>query len=236
MKPPQTHKNISSSKTDVDMFLQKVAATPKKVTTGDTGRLLFAIDATASRQPTWDNAAHIQCEMFEEASRIGALSMQVAFFRGYREFKATGWTTNSSALTRSMSKVTCLGGHTQIERVLSHAIKTNSDKPVNAVIFIGDCVEEDADALCHLAGRLGLVNVPVFIFQEGYDAGAENCFRQICKLSGGAYLRFDENSVSKLRELLKAIAIFAVGGRKALEDHGRKQGGDIPLLLSQLRK
>lgn len=236
MKTPQKSQNPQKSYRDVDLFLKKVAATPRQTNSGSNGRLLFAVDATASRQPTWDRAAHIQCEMFEETAALGALSMQVAFFRGYKEFKATGWTTNSTALTKSMSKVKCLGGHTQIQRVLKHTLSSNAEKPVNALIYIGDCAEEDADSLCHLAGKLGLVKVPVFVFQEGYEPNAEACFRQIAKLSGGAYFRFDENSVSKLRDLLKAIAVYAVGGRSALEDLSRKRGGDIPLLLNQLNK
>ncbi len=236
MKTPQKSKISEVSKSDVERFLKKVATTPRKSNATSSGRLLFAVDATASRQPTWDHATHIQCEMFEETAALGSLSMQIAFFRGYKEFKATGWTTNSDALTKSMSKVKCLGGHTQIERILNHALKINIEKPISAIIYIGDCVEEDADRLCHLAGKLGLVNVPIFIFQEGYDHTAENCFRQISKLSRGAYFRFDENSVSKLRDLLKAIAVYAVGGRSALEDLSRKRGGDIPLLLSQLNK
>lgn len=235
MKNPRKPSNLSKSNNDVDAFLEKVAATPIRKTNGGSGRLLFAIDATASRQPTWDSATHIQCEMFEETASIGSLAMQVAFFRGYREFKATAWTTNSNALTGPMSRVNCLGGHTQIKRVLEHALKSNKKQKINAIVYIGDCMEENADTLCHLAGKLGLVNVPVFVFQESHDITAEQCFRQIAKLSNGAYFKFDSASASKLRNLLKAVAIFAVGGRTALDDFGRKEGGEILLLANLLK-
>ena len=41
---------------DVNAFLAKVAATPVKKVGVKPGRLIFALDATASRQPTWDQA------------------------------------------------------------------------------------------------------------------------------------------------------------------------------------
>ncbi|TNE40148.1 MAG: VWA domain-containing protein [Alphaproteobacteria bacterium] len=216
-------------------FLKQVAATPVRKTDGRNGRLIFAIDATASRQPTWDHAAHLQREMFEEAAAIGGLDLQIAYFRGFGEFRATRWTTDSRALARPMSKVSCLGGHTQIGKVLKHTLKQTKEDPVNALVYIGDCMEEDTDKLCHLAGQLGLVGVPAFVFQEGHDPVAETCFRQIAKLSGGAFCHFDGASAATLRNLLRAVAAYAAGGRKALADYSRKSGGEALLLLEQIR-
>ncbi|MZR31129.1 VWA domain-containing protein [Sneathiella litorea] len=220
---------------DVAEFLKKVAATPVRVANGKNGRLIFAIDATASRQPTWDRASHLQHEMFEEAAAIGGLELQIAFFRGFGEFKATGWTSDSQALIRPMSRVFCLGGHTQIEKVLKHALRQTKKERVNALVYVGDCMEEDADQLCHLAGQLGMLKVPIFLFQEGHDTIAENCFRQIGKLSGGAYCRFDSASAATLRNLLRAVAAYAAGGRKALSDLSQKSGGEARLLLKQIK-
>ncbi|MEH6494782.1 MAG: VWA domain-containing protein [Pseudomonas marincola] len=227
--------NDEASGSDVEAFLNKVRLTPKTASGSASGRLIFAIDATASRQPTWDNACHIQREMFDETSTIGTLSLQIAFFRGFNEFQATPWTTNSKSLTGPMSRVSCLGGHTQIEKVLSHTLKQASDKPVNALVYVGDCMEESADALCHLAGQMGVQGIPAFIFQEGRDPTAENCFRQMTKLSGGAFFRFDTNSASTLKTLLKAVAIYAVGGQKALKKYGNKMGGETLLLARQIK-
>jgi len=224
-----------SAKDEVAEFLRKVAATPAQRAGGSNGRLIFAIDATASRQPTWDRASHLQHEMFEEAAAIGGLELQVAFFRGFGEFRATRWTADSKALIRPMSRVFCLGGHTQIERVLKHALKETKKERINALVYVGDCMEEDADALCHLAGQLGMLKVPVFVFQEGHDRIAENCFRQIAKLSGGAYCRFDSASAAMLRTLLRAVAAYAAGGRTALSDFSRKAGGEATLLLDQIK-
>lgn len=220
---------------DVNSFLKKVALTPQTRRSQTAGRLIFAIDATASRQPTWDHASHLQREMFDAAAETGSLELQVAYFRGFGEFKATKWTQDSRTLVGPMSRVTCLGGHTQIEKTLKHSLRQTKTKKINALVFVGDCMEEDADRLCHIAGQLGLQNVPVFIFQEGYEPTAETCFRQITKLSGGAYCRFDAGSASMLKTLLKAVAVYAAGGRKALENYSQKVGGDTLLLARQIK-
>ena len=68
-------------------FLSKVAAIPNRASTGRRGRLIFALDATVSRQPTWDQACHIQAEMFQETEALGGLDVQLVYYRGFRECK-----------------------------------------------------------------------------------------------------------------------------------------------------
>jgi hypothetical protein len=218
----------------VQEFLRKLAATPVPVPGGPRGRLLFGMDATASREPTWDRACHIQAEMFRETAALGGLDIQLAYYRGFREFQKTPWLSNSADLLRRMTAVTCLGGQTQIERLLQHAVAETRRQKVNAVVFVGDCMEEDADRLCHLAGELGLLGVPVFIFHEGGEAVAGRAFRQIARLTNGAYCPFDRNSAQQLRDLLSAVAVYAAGGRKALADYGRRTGGSALLLTRQV--
>jgi hypothetical protein len=105
---------------------------------------------------------------------------------------------------------------------------------VGALVYVGDCMEEDIDHLAALAGELGLLGVPAFMFQEGDDPKAETAFREIARLTKGAYCRFDAGSAQQLRELLKAVAAYAAGGRKALADLSR-QSGQGRLLLEQLK-
>jgi hypothetical protein len=214
---------------DVDAFLAKVKKMP--AASGE-GRLVFAMDATMSRQPTWDSALSIQGQMFMEAKKAGGLAVQLVYFRGFNECKASRWVADPAALANLMTKVDCRGGNTQISRVLSH-VKTEGGKAkVNAVIYVGDACEENVDALCQSAGEVGLLGVPLFMFQEGTDPTAERAFREIAKLTRGAYFRLDSASPKVLAELLGAVAAYATGGKLALQS---KSGEAARALLQQLK-
>jgi len=222
---------------EVDAFLRQLAATPAvRPAPGERGRLLFALDATASRQPTWDRACHIQGEMFRETAALGGLDVQLAFYRGFGEFEASAWFDRADDLLKRMTAVACLGGRTQIGKVLKHALAESKRRKINAVVFVGDSMEEDIDALCHRAGELGLLGVPIFIFHEGRDRKAAEAFRQITRLTHGACCPFDANSAQQLRELLSAVAVYAAGGRLALADYSRRTGGATLLLARQVAK
>lgn len=223
-----------ASNADVDQFLTELARTPAPSTVGR-GRLIFALDATASREPAWDSACHIQAEMFKETETLGGLEIQLVYYRGFGECRATKWLADSDTLVDRMVRVRCLGGRTQIRKILRHAVKETEKQKVNALVFVGDSCEEKVDMLCDTAGQLGLLGVPAFMFHEGADPGAEQAFRQIATLTGGAYCRFDASSAQQLRDLLSAVAVFAAGGRRALEDFGRKRGGAVRQITQQVR-
>jgi hypothetical protein len=220
---------------EVDAFLAKVAAIPAPRRAGRRGRLLFAMDATASRQPTWDHASRLQAEMFTATATLGGIEVQLAFYRGFGEFKTSPWLVDSAALLRLMTSVSCLAGETQIEKVLLHAANEAKAGAVDALVFIGDCMEEDVDAVGAAAGQLGLLGVPAFMFHEGGDPIAEFAFRQVASLTKGAYCRFDEGSPEVLRRLLGAVAVYAAGGRAALEALARRQGGEILAIAHQVK-
>ena len=225
-----------STGSEVDEFLKKVELAPRPVPSATRGRLVFGMDATASREPMWDQACHIQSEMFTVTAAHGGLDIQLCYYRGFREFYASNWVSSAKALQNLMSKTRCAGGLTQIGRLLDHTIRESRKARINALVFVGDAVEEDIDRLSHKAGQLGLNGIPAFMFHEGFNPAAERAFREISKLSGGAYCRFDASSSSQLRDLLAAVAIFAAGGRKALEHYGKKHRGPIALLTHQLRR
>ena len=202
---------------------------------GGRGRLIFALDATASRGPTWDRACQIQGGMFEATGALGGLEVKLVFYRGFHECKASRWLATAADLHRAMRSVSCVGGQTQIERILDLALAETRMSRVNALVFVGDAMEENVDRLCHLAGELGLNGVPVFVFHEGNNPDAASAFRQIAKLSRGAYLQFDLASADRLKELLGAIAVYAAGGYRALTDYGKRKGGEILRLTAQLQ-
>jgi hypothetical protein len=159
------------------------------------------MDATMSRQPTWDLALGTQAEMFHAVKEAGGLDVQLVYFRGAGECRASRWVADPDALARLMTTVQCRGGYTQIGKVLSHVRQETARRKVGALVYVGDCMEEDIDDLCGRAGELGMLGVPVFLFQEGRNARAEQAFREIARLTKGAYCRFDAGSPRQLREL-----------------------------------
>lgn len=216
----------------VAAFLRKVEAMPSvRATSARRGRLIFAVDATASRQPAWDRACHLQSEMFLATRDLGGLAVQLAYWRGYMEFAATPFLTDTAELARRMSGVSVLGGQTQVLRCLEHALAETRREKVNAVVLVGDALEEAVDPICHVAGQLALQGTPVFCFQEGHDRVAEAGFRQIAMVSGGAWAPFDADSAEALRALLRAVAVFAAGGRAALT---RLPGREAARIAGQL--
>jgi len=223
-----------ASDAEVQAFLDKVAAVSRTAPAGPSGRLLFAIDATASREPTWDMACAIQSEMFAAAQALGGLEVQLAFYRGFGEMKVTQWLGGPQELVKRMVKVRCLAGRTQIRKVLRHTLKETAKKKVDALVFVGDVIEEDIDELGHLAGQLGLVGTPVFVFHEGGEPVSQRGFQQIARLSNGAYCAFDAGSAAQLGELLKAVAVYSAGGRIALEDYSKRAGGKALQITHQI--
>jgi hypothetical protein len=232
--PSQPFPAPTSTRAEIDTFLERVKSLGPASAAAKRGRLIFALDATMSRQPTWDTACALQADMFREAASAGGLDIQLIYFRGLNECRASGWVMSADKLAELMSHIDCRGGHTQIGKVLAHARQENARERVQALVFVGDAMEEAVDDLCRAAGELGLLSLPVFMFQEGYDPVAENAYREIARLSGGAYCRFDVGAASQLGELLRAVAAYAAGGKQALEALSARQAG-ARALLAQIK-
>ena len=210
----------------------RVAALLEKMRGRARGRLIFAIDATGSREETWDLACQLQGQMFEEAAKIGGLEIQLLYYRGQDEVRHSAWLADGVELARRMRSIRCDRGTTKIARVLQHIRKEHAREKVDAAVFVGDACEEVPAELYDAAGGL---DVPVFLFQEGDglamyvdDRGGfvvphspqtvEQVFREIARLTHGAYAKFNSGAAAQLGELLRAIAAFAVGGLTALSD------------------
>ena len=217
-----------------DFIARMQAVTPR--TDAGRGRLVFAMDATMSRQPTWDMALHLQADMFSAVGQIGGLDVQLVYFRGHDECRASRWVAEPEALARLMTTVGCAGGYTQIRKVLAHARQEAERRRVHALVYVGDAMEEEIDDLCGRAGELALLGVPAFVFQEGSEARTERAFREIARLTKGAYCRFDAGAADQLRDLLMAVAVYAAGGRRALENMAAaRDGKGARLLIGQMR-
>ncbi len=220
-----TNKPSRDTGSDIDAFVKRTRALQAtNRVQAQRGRLIFALDATYSRQSTWDLAMQKQVEMYEEVSNL--LDVKLVYYRGFDEWQATGWVSSSRQLAHSMSTITCHAGKTQINKILKHArseAEKASDKAKPTLVFVGDACEENIDELAPTAAELGRLGVKAFMFQErngnlddAEQAKVEGAFREIARLSGGAYCRFDAGAAHQLGELLHAVAAFAVGGVKAL--------------------
>ena len=231
-----TSRDVARSGADRELadFLGAVERLPA-TRGGHRGRLVVALDATMSRQPTWDRACAIQADMFEAAAAIGGLNVQMVFFRGHGEFRASPWVATPEALARQMGGVRVAGGRTQIARVLEHALGEHGRRPVHALVYVGDAQEEDPDTLAGIAGRMGIAGLRAFVFQEGNDPAASATFAAIARLTGGAHCRFDSASARQLRDLLAGVAAYAAGGVPALKALAARRGGDLPRLAAQIR-
>jgi hypothetical protein len=210
---------MSTGLADIRSFIEAARQAPAAKSSD--GRLIFALDATASRAPTWELASTLQAEMFREA--VG-LELQLAYYRGPRECRTSPWTKEPAKLMSWMQKIKCESGATQIERILDHAAKGKAP-----LVFIGDAMEENSDIL---VGKASKLSAPAFMFQEGDDPLVEHAFRDIARASGGVHARFNSGSAKQLGELLKAVAAYAAGGVTALK--GRKDEASR-LLIAQMK-
>jgi hypothetical protein len=214
-----------ATRTEIDAYLANLKQRQGRA---PAGRLIFALDATASRRPTWDMACQLQAQMFEEVKTIGGLSVQLVFYRGLDQCQASKWISRPEHLSGLMEKIDCRMGRTQIGKVLGHARKETELLKVSALVFVGDAMEENPDKLAYEASELGRLGVPAFMFQEGRDREVEHTFRNIAQLTHGAYCRFAPGAAGQLAELLRAVAVYAAGGLTALA--GRKDLGAVKLL------
>ncbi|QXP86237.1 hypothetical protein [Methylococcus sp. Mc7] len=227
---------VQGGASGVDAFLAEMAAVRQLKPASSPGRLIFALDATASREPTWRRAARLQAQMFEVAAETGRLAIQVCYYQGCDGFEALPWHTEAEPLRREMERIGCVSGYTQLDRVLRHALAENRRQAVNALVFVGDALEEDGAVLCGLAGELGLHGVRIFMFQEGDEPEVEAVFRKIARLSRGAYARFDAGSPDRLARLLRAAAAYAAGGIHSMQALPERGNAEIPELTRQLRQ
>ena len=217
VKQGETDLEAQSEKGDIAAFLAKTKlvrqAQKAQGLKPVTGHLIFALDATMSRQPTWDVACSLQSDMFNVAAEHGGLATQLVYFRGTAECRASRWTRKADDMVGWMERFDCRAGRTQLGRILQHVKNESAKTQIDAVVFVGDALEENPDIVVGLAGDIGLKSIPVFVFQEGSDPLVTTIFKDIARLTGGAYGQFDPSAKHRLADYLKGIAAYAASGR-----------------------
>jgi len=185
----------------------------------------FLIDATGSREQTWELAQTIQAKMFQAVSGLKAVSLRLVYF-GNNRLTALGWDNNPNSVAKHMAAVRCRTGLTQIIEGLQSFIDERPDGKAAAIILIGDCFEESSSQAERAAILLKEKGIKVFSFVEGYDPTAQSVFRRISEITGGKFARFGSNM--PLSDLCEGVVLLASGGEKAL---GRLKNKNVQKLL-----
>jgi hypothetical protein len=230
---PVARGSAPAERTAVSAFLEAARKAPAPQV-GLRGRLIFALDATMSRRPMWDLAQGLQARMFQAAADLGGLDVQLVYYRGYSECRASSFVSGGEGLAALMSKIEVRSGTTQIVKVLRHSATEARRARVGALVFVGDAFEESVEAAYGAAGELTLAGVKAFMFQEGDNPTAARVFTEIARLTGGAYGAFDAGAAKRLEALLRAAAAYAAGGHQALAAEARASEA-ARLLLAQMR-
>ncbi len=182
-------------------------------------------------------ATNLHAELFRAAAGstadgdAGDVAVQLVYYRGFDEFHASPWSNAPEDLLRRMTGVLCRGGLTQIQRVLAHTLAEARAVRIKAAVFVGDACEEPRAQVVAAAGRLALFKVPFFVFQEGHDPTVAGLYRDIARITGGAYAPFAAGSADQLRTLFGAVARYATRGRSGLREIEHRFARD---LLAQL--
>jgi hypothetical protein len=185
-----------------------------------TGKLIFGLDLTGSREPGLKRARNATARMFDAIRDFGSVEVKLVYYRGLDECRETPWYSDADILRRSMLKLSCERGHTQIEKML-RLVLAQSEKP-SAVVFVGDHCEENPEELLGLAETLRDRAIPLFVFHECDDHDpwslwAKQIFKRMAELSGGVYVEFKPDSGEVLKELLPTVAAFSTAGAAGIE-------------------
>ena len=194
-------------------------------------RRVFAVDATASREPAWAAARQVTDALVK--AMPGGLDVALAVHGGSRVHTFTAFTDNANTLRDRAAGVTCIAGMTRLLPILTASVKHQG---IRVVVYIGDVFEEDMAAGRALADAMGARGTRLIVLHDTADPAARRdaeLFWDLAKRTGGCVLPFDASAVDRLRDLLAAVAVYAVGGEKLL----REQRGGTPgavALLEQL--
>lgn len=202
-----------------DPALVAAALTPRSARP----RLVFALDATASREPAWEAAKATTDALFSAVP--GELDVALAVHGGSRIQMFSDFTASAGDLRDRAATVACKAGVTRLVEIMTRCRDLGG---VRVLVYIGDVFEEDLAQAEEVAASLRLRGTRVVVLHDraqapALDASAE-AFHIIAKITGGAVLPFDAASRTKLRDMLEALATFAVGGIKLL----RERSGTLP--------
>ncbi|HME22204.1 MAG TPA: hypothetical protein VKI44_12840 [Acetobacteraceae bacterium] len=202
-------------------------------TTSTRPRLIFGFDATASREPAWATARTVTDALVKALP--GELDVALAVHGGSMLHTFTDFTSDPTTLRDRAAGIRCIAGMTRLLPILSRAL---SNPGVRVVIYIGDVFEESPVRGRKLADAMGLKGIKLIVLHDTADWNAKRdaeVFLDLARRTGGCVLPFDANAPARLRELLAAVAVYAVGGAEMLEEKRDEMPGAV-MLLEHLRR
>lgn len=185
-----------------------------------TGRLIFGLDLTGSREAGLKQARIATAAMFDAIRNFGSIEVKLVYYRGTRECRESSWYADADVLRQSMLKLSCEVGTTQIGKLLRVILAQTEN--LSAAVFVGDHCEEEEGDLFGLAAKLREKQIPLFVFHECDDHNewslqAKPVFKRMAEMTGGVYVEFKPDSGEVLRELLPTVAAFSAAGVEGVE-------------------
>jgi hypothetical protein len=196
-------------------------------------RLIFGFDATASREPAWATARTVTDALVKALP--GELDVALAVHGGSMLHTFTGFTSDPTTLRDRAAGIRCIAGMTRLLPILSRAL---SNSGVRVLVYIGDVFEESPVRGRKLADAMGLKGIKLIVLHDTADWNAKRdaeVFLDLARRTGGCVLPFDASAPARLRELLAAIAVYAVGGTEMLAEKREELPGAV-MLLEHLRR
>lgn len=191
-------------------------------------RLIFGVDATASREPAWATARQVTDALVKALP--GELDVALAVHGGSRVHTFTAFTNDAATLRDRAAGVECVAGLTRLLPILSASLERPN---VRVVVYIGDVFEENITQGRLVADSMGARGTKLFVLHDTADPSARRdaeLFWDLAKRTGGCVLPFDARAAGRLRDLLSAVAVYAVGGEKLLRARRHELPGAIVLL------
>ncbi len=191
-------------------------------------RLVFAVDATASREPAWAAARQVTDSLVKALP--GELDVALAVHGGSIVHTFTAFTADATTLRDRAAGVSCMAGLTRLLPILATSLKQQS---VRVIVYIGDVFEENLPHGRRLADSLGAQGTKLIVLHDTAAGSARQdaeVFWDLAKRTGGCVLPFDSSAPGKLRDILSAVAVYAVGGEKLLRERRHALPGAVALL------
>jgi len=195
-------------------------------------RLIFGFDATASREPAWATARTVTDALVKALP--GELDVALAVHGGSMLHTFTAFTADANQLRDRAAGISCISGMTRLLPILSRAL---SNPGVRVVTYIGDVFEESPVRGRKLADAMGETGIKLIVLHDTADWNAKRdaeVFLDLARRTGGCVVPFDANAPARLRDLLAAVAVYAVGGSDLLEQKRDELPGAV-ILLAHLR-